>query len=79
MLFVSTPARLLRINPYDCSAYLSCTECVASMDPYCAYSIEQGKCVGVNTVDGSNSLQNVTGGVADCPIIGKVMACIRRT
>ena len=71
MLYVSTPARLIRINPLDCSAYMSCTECVGSMDPYCAYNIEQAKCVGVNTANQNSSMQNITGGVANCPITGE--------
>lgn len=73
---MSTPARLIRINPLDCSAYTSCAECVRSMDPYCAYDTEQTKCVGVNAANRNSLLQNVISGEANCPVIGKGHDCL---
>ena len=44
---------------------------MASMDPYCVYDTSQGACVGINSANQNTSIQNVTGGVADCPRIGE--------
>ena len=71
VIYISTPNRLYRMNPYQCSAHQSCGSCVASMDPYCAYDTALGACVGINSANRNVALQNVTHGVADCPIVGK--------
>ena len=77
MLYISTPNRLYRMNPFYCAAHLTCTACVASMDPYCVYDTIQGACVGINSANQDASLQNVTGGVASCPVGKKVtISCV---
>jgi len=76
MLYVSTPARLIRINPLDCSAYTGCAECVGSMDPYCAYDTEQAECVSVNAANRISSLQNVISGEANCPVTSEGHDCL---
>ena len=71
MLYISTPSRLYRMNPYYCGSHLSCSGCVASMDPYCVYDTIQGTCVGINSANRNAALQNVTHGIANCPKTGK--------
>ena len=66
MLYISTSNRLYRMNPFYCAAHLTCTACVASMDPYCVYDTIQRACVGINSTNRNASLQNVTGGIANC-------------
>ena len=41
---------------------------MASMDPYCVYDTIQEACVGINSANRNAALQNVTHGIADCPI-----------
>ena len=40
---------------------------MASMDPYCVYDTIQEACVGINSANRNAALQNVTGGIANCP------------
>lgn len=56
------------MNPLYCGSHQTCSSCVASMDPYCVYDTIQEACVGINSANRDAALQNVTGGVADCPI-----------
>ena len=44
---------------------------MASMDPYCVYDTIQEACVGINSANQNAALQNVTGGIAGCPIVGE--------
>ena len=63
------------MNPFYCADHMTCTTCVASVDPHCVYDTIQGVCVGINSVNRNASLQNVTGGVASCPIGKKLTIC----
>ena len=45
------------------------------MDPYCVYDTIQGACVGINSANQNAALQNITDGVANCPVGKKFTIC----
>ncbi|XP_019855410.1 PREDICTED: semaphorin-2A-like [Amphimedon queenslandica] len=64
-VYLSTSEGLYVVPLDDCERlYSTCSECISSRDPYCAYHVEEGKCVStINSVGGSGSLlQDIVNG-----------------
>uniref|UniRef100_A0A1X7V831 Sema domain-containing protein n=1 Tax=Amphimedon queenslandica TaxID=400682 RepID=A0A1X7V831_AMPQE len=71
-VYLSTSEGLYVVPLDDCERlYPTCSECISSRDPYCAYHVEGGKCVStITSVGGSGSLLQdiVNGDSSNCPV-----------
>lgn len=71
VVIADSQVQALRLHRCYSDRILSCGECVALQDPYCAWDKVEGKCralVGPASTDASRFLQSVANGVhASCP------------